>query len=167
MIYLDNSATSYPKPKCVINSVKRCLIKCGGNAGRSGHSLSTKTAESIFRARETVANHIRYDHPERVVFTQNATHSLNLAIKGLITSPCHVIISNLEHNSVLRPIISLSKRFEVEYSVFNALGNYAEEIPKLIQVNTKYIICTVVSNVSGKEIDINFLSEKNVGNCFT
>ncbi len=159
MIYLDNSATSYPKPLCVKRAVRKSIGECGGNAGRSGHFLSLKTAENIYNARETVANHIGFNCPERIVFTVNATHALNLAIKGLITEPCHVIISNLEHNSVLRPIISLQDKIGVKYSVFDARKPLYEEIASHVRPDTKYIICTAVSNVTGADVDIRILSE--------
>lgn len=158
MIYLDNSATSYPKPLavrcCVINSISRC----GGNPGRSGHDMSVKAAEMVYEAREVVARHLNFDYPERVVFTENATYALNLAIKGLITGPCHVIISNLEHNSVIRPVVSLNKTFGVEYSVFDARKPLRDEILKVIREDTRFIICSAVSNVTGVEVDLQLLS---------
>ena len=159
MIYLDNSATSFPKPRRVINAVKRSFALYSGNAGRSGHDMSIRTAERIFKTRETIAEHIGFHLPERIIFTQNATHALNFAIKGLITEPCHIIISNLEHNSVLRPIISLGDKIGVEYSTFNACGDVRTEIVDLIRPDTKFIVCTVVSNVTGKEIDFEVISE--------
>ena len=157
MIYFDNSATSFPKPRCVIRAASRYARLYGGNAGRSGHQLSVKAAEKLYRARETVAQHIMYDKPERVVFTQNATYALNLAIKGLINEPCHVITSNMEHNSVLRPLNAL-KSLGVYYSTFDASLPPAISIPPLLQSDTKFIVCTAVSNVSGMEIDIYSLS---------
>ena len=159
MIYLDNSATSFPKPKQVINTVKKSVNLYCGNAGRSGHNLSVRTAERIFKTRETISEHLGFDSPERIVFTQNATHALNFAIKGVVTSPCHIIISNLEHNSVLRPIVSLNEKLGVEYSSFDAYGDIKNEIARLIQPNTKFIVCTIVSNVTGKEIDLLTVSD--------
>ena len=105
-----------------------------------------------------MARHISFDKTERVVFTQNATYALNMAIKGLITEPCHVITSNMEHNSVLRPLVALGEK-GVSYSTFDACLPPEISIPPLIRPNTKFIVCTAVSNVSGKEIDIYKLSE--------
>ena len=157
MIYFDNSATSFPKPRCVIRAAKKYATHNGGNAGRSGHRLSTKSAEMLYKAREAVAQHIAFENPERVVFTQNATYALNLAIKGLITNPCHVITSDMEHNSVLRPLNAL-KESGVSYSTFDAKISPDIAIPPLLRSDTKFIVCTAVSNVSGMEIDIYALS---------
>ena len=157
MIYFDNSATSFPKPRCVMRAASKYATHYGGNAGRSGHKLSLKSAELLYNARETVARHIGFDRPERVVFTQNATYALNLAIKGLITEPCHIITSNMEHNSVLRPLNSL-KKIGVSYSTFDATLSPDISIPPLVKSDTKFIVCTAVSNVNGMEIDIYALS---------
>ena len=158
MIYFDNSATSFPKPRSVLRAVSKYTARLAGNAGRSGHTLSIKSAEILYRARESVARHILFDKPERVVFTQNATYALNMAIKGLITEPCHVITSNMEHNSVLRPLIALKEK-GVSFSAFDASLSPDISIPPLIRPNTKFIVCTAVSNVNGAEIDIYKLSK--------
>ena len=81
MIYFDNAATSFPKPKCVIKATEECIRKYCANAGRSSHKLSIITSEKVYEAREKIANFVGLEHPEKVVFTQNATHALNLAIK--------------------------------------------------------------------------------------
>lgn len=159
MIYLDNAATSYPKPLCVRLGVARALEGCGGNPGRSGHLMSIRSSEYVYKAREVIAGHIGFCCPERIVFTQNATHALNFAIKGLITEPCHVIISNLEHNSVLRPVISLQGKIGVTYSVYDSRKPLKEEIEAHIKEDTKFIITTAVSNVTGAEINLKEISE--------
>ena len=154
MIYLDNAATSYPKPASVINAVIKSLKYECGNPGRSSHRLSLAASEAIFAARESICGLLNIEDPERVVFTYNATEALNLAIKTRVKEKCHVITSDLEHNSVVRPIYSLSSRSQVEVSEFNTDENIAEEIKRLIRPDTKGIVTTAMSNVTGKQIDI-------------
>ncbi len=157
MIYLDNAATTFPKPESVIRAVTECLSKYCANAGRSSHALAVRTAEEIYKAREAVAEHLSFHLPERVVFVQNATYALNTAIKSLIPKGTHVLISDLEHNSVLRPIESLMRQGEITYSVFSTSGNVKDNIERLIKPETSAIVSTLCSNVTGKEIPIGLL----------
>ena len=158
MIYFDNGATTYPKPRCVINSVYDTLSKIGGNPSRSSHKLSVMAGEEVYKTRECVANFICAPYPENVVFTYNATYALNMAIKTMIVEKCHVITSDIEHNSVVRPIQSLVDRLGVEISEYNSDLPAFESIASLIRPNTKFIVSTLSSNVTGKEIDFSFLS---------
>lgn len=158
MIYLDNAATTFPKPACVINSVNECIKKYCGNPGRSSHRLSLITSEKIYEAREKIAKLLGIGTPENVVFTQNATYALNLAIKTTIAPFTHVLISDMEHNSVFRPIYSLSRNSSVEYSIFNTTGDIEKNIEPLIKNNTKYIVSTLSSNVIGREVSLEKLS---------
>ena len=159
MIYFDNAATTFPKPKCVINNTLKCISKYCGNPGRGSHKLSLKTSEKIYETRERIAKLIGIDCAENIVFTQNATYALNLSIKTTIKPNTHVIISDMEHNSVLRPIYSLSKKTGVEYSIFDTHGNIEENIEKCLKTNTKCIISTLASNVIGREIPLPVLSD--------
>ncbi len=159
MIYLDNAATSYPKPKCVIEEVRRCLEEYCGNAGRSGHRMSLLAAEKIYSARESVCSHLDYDAPERVVFTYNATYAINLAIRAIIKDFDEVLISDLEHNSVVRPLQLLKKEKNIEYKVFSSTGDIRKNIESLISDKSKVIISTLASNVTGRRIDISQLSD--------
>ena len=159
MIYLDNAATSFPKPPEVIKATLDCIKNWCGNSGRSSHALSMKTGEKIYKAREAVCELLSAPSPERVIFTSGATAALNIAIKTTVLPETHVLISDMEHNSTLRPICKLKRTCGVSYSVFNSTGNLAENIEKLIKSNTKYIVTTVKSNVTGKEIPLNELSE--------
>ncbi|MBQ7980620.1 MAG: aminotransferase class V-fold PLP-dependent enzyme, partial [Oscillospiraceae bacterium] len=106
MIYLDNSATTYPKPQSVINALSYAVRELGANPGRSGHSMSVKAAKAVYDVREKAAAFFGAK-PENVIFTLNCTHSLNTAIKGILKKGDHVITSSLEHNSVARPIFAL------------------------------------------------------------
>lgn len=159
MIYLDNAATTFKKPKAVYKAVNKCIKTHSVNAGRGGYSLSIDAAEKIYETREEIASFLNFLFPERVVFTVNATHALNLAIKGIITEKCHVIISDVEHNSVVRPIQKLHDEIGVEYSFFNSdADRLKEEIESHIKTDTKAIISTLASNVTGKEIPLEILS---------
>lgn len=156
MIYLDNSATSWPKPKTVYSSMMSFMEKNAANPGRSGHSMAIKASETIYECREKVAAFFNIDNSSNVIFTLNATDALNLAIKGTLKKGDHVIFSSMEHNSVIRPIMSLAEK-GVEYSI--ADGDVygfvkKEEIEKYIKPNTKLIAITHCSNVCGTVNDI-------------
>ena len=159
MIYLDNAATSYPKPKWTYLALLKCLREAVGNPSRSSHLPSFRALETIYSVREKVADLFSVNDPELVVLTSNATHSLNLAIKALAKENSHVIISDLEHNSVVRPLVSLRDRIGVEYSEFDSDIDPDISIPPLIRDNTVGIISTAVSNVTGKKINLSKLSQ--------
>lgn len=151
MIYFDNAATTYPKPAAVQEIISRSMKEYGGNPGRSGHSLSLKTAEEVYRCREEAANFFG-SQAEDVVFTQNCTMANNMAIKGILEFGDHVLISDLEHNSVTRPVFELSRRGIISYDVVptylsdtQTIRSFAERI----RPNTKLICCTHGSNVFG------------------
>jgi len=109
LIYLDNAATSFPKPKGVLEAVCHVMEDVGGNPGRSGHSMAIAAARVIYESRELVAKLFGVSDSSRIIFTSNATHSLNLAIKGLLQPGDHVITSSVEHISVTRPLSKLIK----------------------------------------------------------
>lgn len=158
MIYFDNAATSFPKPHSVINEVTKCLKHYCGNPGRSSHRLSLRAADKIFETRETIASFLSYGKSENVVFIPSATYALNLAIKGLIRERCHCIISDLEHNSVVRPLYKTIEKYGGSVSVFDSDLPIDEAITPLLRDNTKFIISTLCSNVTGKIINFNDLS---------
>ena len=158
MIYFDNGATTFPKPDSVISAVENFLREMGGNPSRSSHKLSRMAGEEVYKAREAVARLLRIDTPENVVFTYNATYALNMAIKSMVRERCHIICSDVEHNSVIRPIKALEERLGVEYSVFDSDISPEIAIPPLIRADTRFIISTLSSNVTGKEIDLFALS---------
>ena len=159
MIYLDNAATSFPKPRSVIREVTRCIKVYCGNPSRSSHVLAIRAAEEVYLAREAVAEFFGSENPERVVFTTNTTYALNIAIKCLLKPPCHVLISDIEHNSVLRPIIKASREKGISYSVFSTQGNVYENIEKSLGENTTAIITTLASNVTGEIIEPQTISK--------
>lgn len=159
MIYFDNAATSFPKPRCVTDELIRCVKRYCGNPGRSSHSLSLRAAEEIYLAREEIASLLGVDTPENIVFTLNATYALNLAIKSFVTKDCHVLTSDFEHNSVIRPLERLKETLGISYSAFNSEGDIKANLDKLRQDNTTGIICSIASNVTGDELKLMELSE--------
>ena len=110
MIYLDNAATSWPKPPIVAQAMAQFLEEVGANPGRSGHRLSIQAARVVYAARETVAELFGIPDPLRVVFTANATEALNLALHGLLRPGDHVVASSMEHNSTMRPLRALERQ---------------------------------------------------------
>jgi cysteine desulfurase family protein len=151
MIYLDNAATSWPKPESVYETLGNFLREAGANPGRSGHKMAVAAASAVSSTRENIAKLINAEEPERVVFTSNATDSLNLAINGLLKPGDHVITSSMEHNSTIRPIRALGQH-GVSYTAVRATADgYIDpaEIKRAIQPNTKLIALTHASNVTG------------------
>jgi len=159
MIYFDNAATTFKKPKAVLKAVNECLKKYCANSARSSHTLAIKTGERIYEAREKISAFLNIDMPERVVFSLNATYALNFAIKSLVSPGDHLIISDVEHNAVRRPVHSVSESLGVKYSVYNTSGDIEENISSLKEQNTKFIVSTLASNVTGREISLEKLSK--------
>ncbi len=156
MINFDNSATSFPKPAAVKRAIISAITRYGGNPGRSGHKLSLETAEAVYSARAAAADLFGAE-PENTVFSLNCTHALNMAIKGVASSGCHIIISSLEHNSVLRPVHALYKQGKCTYSIAKVSSNDNETVSnfrKLITPATRIIVCTLGSNVTGQILPI-------------
>ena len=122
MIYFDNAATSFPKPRRVCDEAVRAITEYGGNPGRGAHPLTLAAAEKIYACREALAAFLGLSAPERVVFTLNTTHALNIAIKGILRRGDHVLISALEHNAVRRPIERLAAEGGITYETFPVLG---------------------------------------------
>ena len=104
MIYLDNAATSFPKPESVYRAVDRAMREMGGNAGRGGHKAASHALQTIKETRAYLSEFLGLHDPTRLIFTLNATDSLNMAIKGFVSEDDHVITTAIEHNSVLRPL---------------------------------------------------------------
>lgn len=156
MIYLDNAATTFPKPPMVLDEMSRCLKKYCGNPGRSSHALSMRSAEKIYETRQLLADMFGAE-VENVIFTYNTTYALNIAIKGFVKLSSHILISNLEHNSVLRPVHELARKKLCTYDTFDAHGTdeeIIEDIKKKLTPGTSMLICTYVSNVCSKKMPI-------------
>lgn len=156
MTYFDNAATTFPKPNIVYKSTMEAMMGYGANPGRSGHKLALKINREIYNTRESLANLFHIADPMNLIFTFNCTESLNLGIKGILKPGDHVITTSMEHNSVLRPIKYL-ERFGVESTIVKAdlLGLInPEDILKTIKSNTKLILTTHISNLTGSIMPI-------------
>lgn len=150
-VYFDNAATTYPKPPSVAEAVKTAVERFGGNPGRGGHSFSQTAAAKVYNVREQAAKMFSAE-PENVVFTQNCTHALNLAIKGILRPGDRAVISSMEHNSVARPVYALTKR-GVRADVAMIGRSDAETVKnfrELIKTGPRCVICTAASNVTGR-----------------
>ena len=151
MIYLDNGATSFPKPLSVRQNVDISLKKFSANPGRSGHSLSLRAAKEIFECRKRLKEFFNVNSEEEIIFTENCTMALNTVIFGLLSEGDHVLISSMEHNSVTRPLESLKDK-GVTYSTFDYSyddNETVDNVRNLIKPETKLVICTHASNVFG------------------
>jgi cysteine desulfurase family protein len=151
MIYLDNAATSWPKPEAVYQAMDSLMRNTGASPGRSGHLLSITAARIIYETREAVAQLFGVHDPAHIVFTSNATEALNLAIKGLLHIGDHAVTTSLEHNSVMRPLRALEKK-GIEVSVVNCSANGSldpGDIERAIRPYTRLIVLSHASNVVG------------------
>ena len=151
MIYLDNAATSWPKPPGVAEAMLHYLDDIGGNPGRAGHRLAVEAGRMIYAAREAVAQVFHAPDPLRVVFGQNVTEALNLAIRGLLRPGDHVITSSIEHNSVMRPLRALEKK-GLELTVLPCAPTGELDVSLVepaIRPNTTMIVLNHASNVVG------------------
>lgn len=157
LLYFDNAATSWPKPTQVLVEMRRAVEEYGGNPGRGTHKLAMKAAETVYQARENLARFFMTETPENFIFTMNTTYALNIAIKGLLRPGDHVLLSNMEHNAVLRPIEHLRAKGEISYDLFDALGSDEEVIRSLdekTRPNTKMVVCLHASNVCGRVLPV-------------
>lgn len=155
MIYLDHAATGFPKPPSVIEAQLRCMQERGGNAGRGSHALAMAAAETIFECRTVAAGFFGLDFPEQVIFTPNTTAALNIALKGLLREGDHVLLSDMEHNAVFRPIFRMAREGKIAYDLFPTFpqkeSRTAEDIcnaiSERIQPNTRLLVCAHASNL--------------------
>ena len=156
-IYFDNAATTLPKPECVRRAVSSALDTCG-NPGRSAHVPSLFAAERVYDCRKALCRLFGTDAPERVIFTGSATLALNMAIKGYAKDGSHILISNLEHNAVIRPVhaLSLANR-GITYDFFDATGTDEEIVEAFengLHPDTAFAAVTLASNVSGRVLPV-------------
>lgn len=152
MIYLDNAATSHPKPKEVGEAILSCFHDGIGNPGRSGHALALKAARLVFATREALAAIFNIPDPARIAFTLNATHALNMALYGYLQTDDHVVTTSMEHNSVLRPLHHLKQIGRIDYTIVScSLTGELDpgEVAKAVRPNTKLIVINHASNVCG------------------
>ncbi len=157
MIYFDNAASSHPKPANVYINTFDYVVNNGANSGRSGHTLAMQAAEKVYEAREILCDFFNAKAPENVVFTMNATYAINTIVQGLLKEGDHVVTTNMEHNSVLRPLYSMQNKgvgldiIDVDlYDDTKTVNN----IKRSIRPNTKALVVTQCSNVCGKILPI-------------
>lgn len=155
MIYLDNAATTMKKPQVVIDAVVRAMTSLG-NAGRGAHAASLDASRIIYDAREKLAAFFHAENAKNIVFTNNSTESLNTAIKGILNPGDHVITTMLEHNSVLRPLYEMEgKGVSLSIIKSNQKGTVDyDDFEKEIRPDTRAIICTHGSNLTGNVLDV-------------
>ena len=161
IIYFDNAATTFPKPRKVLDAAHDCASNYCGNAGRGSHALALRSAEAIYSAREAVAS-LFSAKAENVIFSLNTTQALNLAVKGVMSRGGHMLISDMEHNSVLRPVAKLQKERKITYDVFpthkNGLPLRTDEILsgiiRRLRPSTRMICAIHTSNICSYSLPI-------------
>jgi cysteine desulfurase family protein len=160
--YLDNAATTYPKPEVVYQAMDRFAREIGGSPGRSGHHCSLEAGREVLKAREALARLFRVEDISRIVFTKNATEALNLVLRGLLGRGGHAVITSLEHNSVWRPLAALSANGDASYSIVPCGRDGSLDIARVreaIQPETRLIACTHASNVVGNLLPVEEVAE--------
>ncbi|MDU1006276.1 aminotransferase class V-fold PLP-dependent enzyme [Clostridium butyricum] len=168
-VYLDNSSTTFPKPKQVIDGMYNYMLNVGGNAGRGNYTNTLQSNRFLYEAREIVSDFFGFSSPSNVIFTNNVTTSLNMLIKGLIKQGDHVITSSMEHNSVLRPLINCKELLDINLDIIDAdesgFINVSDFRSKITSA-TKLVVLTQASNVTGSIQNIaevgKICKEKNV-----
>jgi cysteine desulfurase/selenocysteine lyase len=151
LIYFDNAATTFPKPDEVYDSIMEAMREYGANPGRSGHKLALRMGREVYKTRELLAQLFKVPNPMNIIFTSNCTDSLNIVIKGILKEGDHVITTSMEHNSVLRPLYALkSKGVDITIVQADKMGRInPEDIKRSIKDNTKLIVTTHISNLTG------------------
>ena len=160
LIYLDNAATTLHKPPQVAEAVKQAILTAG-NASRGAHGASMQASRTVFETRQKLARLLGCPRADHVVFTANSTMALNIAIQGILSPEDHAISTDLEHNSVLRPLYALQEQgMGLDFVRADRQGNirYEDFVP-LFRPNTKAVVCTHASNLTGNMLDIARIAE--------
>lgn len=162
MIYLDNCATTYPKPQWVVENVCTSFRRYGANPGRGGHKAAMEASQKVFEVREKVKEFFNAGEPENVIFTSGCTESLNTVIKGVLEKGDHAVISSLEHNSVVRPLERLKREGIITYDVAEVCecdnGKTLDNFRNKFNDRTKLVVCTHGSNVFGLRLPVERLA---------
>ena len=160
MIYLDNAATTLHKPPQVMDAVVRAMTAMG-NAARGAHGGALEASRTVYNTRVKLARLFGCPRPDHVIFTANSTEALNIAISGLIRPGDHVVTTDCEHNSVLRPLYRLEERGAVlDIAPADRLGRVAcEDLEALLRPDTRAVVCTHASNLTGNVLDIARIGE--------
>lgn len=152
LIYLDNAATTYPKPPGLLTAMVEAYARIGVSPGRGSHDLAVEAGDVVDRARALIARFFGAPDPTRVVFASNASDALNTAIQGLVRQGDHLVATRLDHNSVLRPLDHLARRGTITYDLapFDAAGFVdPEAVAGLLRPETRAVVMTHASNVLG------------------
>lgn len=156
MIYLDNAATSWPKPPEVLKAMTDVLERAGGNPGRSGHRLSIAAARVVYDTREELAEFFGITDPLRVIFTGNATYAINLALKGILKTGDNLVTSSMEHNAVMRPLRNLEEH-GIRLNIVPCASDGTLDVKKFekaINPSIRLVVMTHASNVTGTLLPI-------------
>lgn len=157
MIYLDNGATTFPKPLSVLTAVDRAN-RFAANSGRSGYKLALKSSENIFECRQKTADFFGLENVENCILTPSCTIALNTVIYGVLKPGDHVVISSLEHNSVLRPLLKLRDSRKISFDVAEVFESdddaTVDSFRKCMNDKTKLVVCTHASNVFGIKLPV-------------
>ncbi len=154
-VYLDNAATSFPKPPSVLRAAEACLERYGGNPGRGSHRLALRAAEEVYACRVAAADMFGLSDPARVIFTQNTTAALNLAIKGILRRGERAVCSDMEHNAVFRPLFRLTGEGEISFDRFQTFSAVPERTDAMLLSSlehalsrpTRLVVCAHASNI--------------------
>lgn len=161
MIYLDNAATTFPKPPSVALAISRAMKTYGANPGRSGHKMSIASAEEIYKCRKAIAGLFNFSDEENIIFTLNCTQCINMVLKGILKPGDHVVISCLEHNAVMRPIKKINDQ-GVNFTTANVFPGDDERtlasFRDALNERTKLIVCIHASNVWGIKLPVERIS---------
>lgn len=160
MIYLNNAATTLQKPPCVVRAVVQAM-EHQGSCARGSHASEMSAARTVFHTRETLARLFGFSHPERVIFTANATQALNAALWGFLRPGDHVIATDWDHNSVLRPLHALARTHgvEVDFLPADRQGRLRYDLlESLVRPNTRMLVGSHASNLTGNLLDLQRMS---------
>ncbi len=161
-VYLDHAATCYPRPPEVLRAMQDYAVTKGGNPGRGSHRLSLLAAEAVYDCRVKASRFFGLSSPERVIFTMNTTHALNLAVMGLLRAGDHVLCSDMEHNSVWRPLCHLRDKRIITFDTFSTFPDapvrnsamILQDIERKLTDRTRMIICAHASNLCSMVLPI-------------
>lgn len=157
MIYLDNAATTFPKPVVVRNSVSSALQRFGANPGRSGYPMSMASSEQVYACRKELSEFLGGPGPENVAFVLNCTQAVNMVLKGWLKPGDHVVTSDLEHNAVMRPLEAMKANGITVTEAHVTIGDHdatVDAFRKALNGRTRLIVCTHASNVWGARLPI-------------
>ncbi len=151
-IYLDNAATTFPKPQAVYNGMLNFMTSIGASPGRGSYAEALQSSRLVYNTRESLCKLFNFDKPENVIFTSNITHSLNILLKGVIKEGWHIITTSMEHNSVLRPLFQLKDVMNIEIDVLECSKDGLldiEDFKSKIRQDTKLVVMSHASNIVG------------------